>query len=751
MSTEPTDDAKLLRIKAEQMAGSAHIDDRQAVLLHELQVHQIELEMQNEDLRAAYTALEASRDSYQDLYEHAPVGYLTLAASGVIRAVNLTGTELLGQVRERLLGRRFSARIATQDRERWQQVFMRVYRDHAHHECHLTLVRADGSHWYARLDCIQPDTADRSMRITLTDLSARQKVEARLVLAASVFTHAREGIMITDPAGNLIEVNDAFSTITGYCRADVIGKNPRILASGMTEPALYSELWRSLRKSQHWQGQMWNRRRNGEIFSAQQTITAILDSEGVVQNYVSLFTDVTERHEHQRQLEYIAHYDPLTHLPNRTLFAQRMQQAMSVALLQGRKVAIAYLDLDGFKIVNDALGHETGDRVLSTIAQRMKQALREGCTLSRLGGDEFVVIIIGLEQICDCVPTLERLLAAVAEPMQLNSEYIQISTSIGVSYFPQEGEVGADQLLRQADQAMYQAKLEGKNRFHFFDAQHDLDLRGHNARLDRLDHAIRDNELVLHYQPKVNMRTGEVVGFEALVRWQHPEQGLVAPDLFLPLIEGNQLSEAIGDWVIECVLMQIEAWLSVGLRIPVSVNVGARQLQQPDFVSNLIKRLNIHPQVLPSLLMIEILETSALEDIEGVSGTIRACAAMGVRFALDDFGTGYSSLAYLKRLRVAQLKIDRSFVQAMLDDPENDSILQAILSLASAFKHEAIAEGVETAAQGARLLQLGCELGQGFGIAQPMPAEAVVDWMAQWQPGCLWQEPKGTQSVNNFD
>lgn len=379
------------------------------------------------------------------------------------------------------MGRRFSARIQTKDRERWQQVFMRACRGPVHHECDLTLTRGDGSHWYARLDCIQHNGVEFAVRITMTDLTERQKVESRLVLAASVFTHAREGIMITDPVGNLIEVNDAFTTITGYSRSDVIGKNPRILASGMTDPACYSELWRSLLESHHWQGEIWNRRRNGELFSARQTITAILDSEGVLQNYVSLFTDVTELHEHQRQLEYIAHYDPLTRLPNRVLLAKRMQQAMSAALLQGHQVVIAYLDLDGFKWVNDALGHETGDRVLTTIARRMKQTLREGCSLSRLGGDEFVAIIVELGQTTDSISALDRLLAAVAEPMLLNCEYIQISTSIGVSYFPQEGEVSADQLLRQADQAMYQAKLQGKNRFHFFDAQHDLDLRGYKG------------------------------------------------------------------------------------------------------------------------------------------------------------------------------------------------------------------------------------------------------------------------------
>ncbi|EIK97663.1 PAS/PAC and GAF sensor-containing diguanylate cyclase/phosphodiesterase [Pseudomonas sp. M47T1] len=710
-----------------------------AQLLYELQTHQAELQMQNEELRNAHIALEMSRDRYMDLYENAPVGYLTLNTQGLIEAVNQTGETLLGCSRDHLLNRRFASRVASQERDHWQQVFVRVCRASTPEECELTLRRADGSLWQARLNCVRHDNNPPMVRVSLTDLTARRNLESRLNLAASVFTHAREGIMITDASGIIVEVNDAFSTITGYSRHEAVGLNPRFLASGMTEPAYYAELWRCLLLDHHWQGDLWNRRHDGETFATRQTITAILDPHGRVQNYVSLFTDVTELHEHQRQLEYIAHYDPLTHLPNRVLLASRMQQAMTRALGLGSKLALAYLDLDGFKAINDLHGHDAGDRVLTTVARRMKHTLRDACTLARLGGDEFVALIVDLDQVYDSAPMLERLLAAASDEVQIGELAINLSASIGVSYYPQEGEISADQLLRQADQAMYQAKLAGKNRFHVFDAQHDLDLRGHNARLDRIDRAIREQELRLYYQPKVNLRTGEVVGAEALLRWQHPEKGLLMPDSFLPLIESNSLSEVIGDWVLESALSQVQAWQHAGVRIPVSVNVGARQLQHPDFVANLLERLAAHPDVDPRMLMIEILETSALEDIEGVSHTLRSCAAMGVRFALDDFGTGYSSLSYLKRLPVAQLKIDQTFIQGMLDAPEDISILQAILGLASAFRREIIAEGVDNAVQANRLLQLGCELAQGFGIAQPMPPEALPAWIARWHANPTWQ------------
>ena len=708
-------------------------------LLQELQAHQIELQMQNEELRHAQIALEASRDLYLDLYEHAPVGYLTVSLDGVIQAVNKTGEHLLGSPRDLLLRRRFASRVVADDSDRWQQVFARVCRSGSPEECEIGLNRPDGSHWVARLNCARHGEPHSSVRITLTDLTARRQIERRLNLAASVFTHAREAIMITDGDANILEVNDAFTTITGYSREQALGLNPRFLASGRTDPSQYQALWHCLQEEHHWQGDLWNRRRNGETFATRQTITAILDPIGQVQNYVSLFTDVTELHEHQRQLEYIAHYDPLTHLPNRVMLASRLQQAMLRAQSMGGKLALAYLDLDGFKAINDLHGHETGDRVLTTVARRMKHTLRDACTLSRLGGDEFVALIVDLDHVCDSALMLERLLAAASEVVHIGALPIELSASIGVSYYPQEGEVSADQLLRQADQAMYQAKLAGKNRFHVFDAQHDLDLRGHNARLDRIDRAIREQELRLYYQPKVNLRTGLVVGTEALLRWEHPEKGLLLPDSFLPLVESNALSEVIGDWVLDGALKQIQAWQRQGVQVPVSVNVGARQLQHPDFVANLTERLAAHPDVDPRMLMIEILETSALEDIEGVSQTLRTCAAMGVRFALDDFGTGYSSLSYLKRLPVAQLKIDQTFVQGMLDAPGDISILQAILGLASAFGREIIAEGVDNAAQAQRLLQMGCELAQGFGIAQPMTAAAMPAWIERWQNSPVWQ------------
>lgn len=449
-------------------------------------------------------------------------------------------------------------------------------------------------------------------------------------------------------------------------------------------------------------------------------------------------TDVTFQVEYQHQLEHIAHYDTLTGLPNRVLLADRLHQAMTQAQRRGNKLAVAYLDLDGFKAINDQYGHGVGDRLLTALAGHMKLSLRQGDTLARLGGDEFVAVILDLPDIESCVPLLTRLLAAAAEMVHEQGHALRVSASLGVTFYPQADAIDADQLLRQADQAMYQAKLSGKNRFHVFDTEQDRSVRGHHESLERIKQAVDEREFVLFYQPKVNMRSGVVIGAEALIRWQHPEYGLLPPANFLPLIADDPLSIEIGEWVLDAAMTQIESWKRIGLHLPVSVNIDAMHLEQADFVDRLARLLARHPQLVSGDLELEVLETSALEDIAHVSDVILACREMGVGFALDDFGTGYSSLTYLKRLPAGVLKIDQSFVRDMLDDPDDLAILDGVLGLSSAFRREAIAEGVETLAHGEILLKLGCDLGQGYVIARPMPASDIPDWQSAWRPDPSW-------------
>ncbi|MBA6328241.1 EAL domain-containing protein [Colwellia sp. MB02u-6] len=441
-------------------------------------------------------------------------------------------------------------------------------------------------------------------------------------------------------------------------------------------------------------------------------------------------------------LKLVAHYDLLTSLPNQVLLTERLSQAMKHCQRRNQSLAVAFMDLDGFKDVNDLHGHDVGDELLIEVAKRMKEALREGDTLARIGGDEFIAVMVDLENIEDSEPPLKRLLKAAADPVNLGDAAMQVSASIGVSLYPQD-HVDVGLLMRHADQAMYIAKQAGKNRYHFFDATQDSAITIQWKNIDDIRSALDRREFLLHYQPKVNMRTSEVIGVEALIRWQHPVRGLVPPLDFLPAIEGHALSLELGEWVIYTALSQINQWRSMGLALPISVNISAYQLQQRNFSTRLAASLSAHPDVNPHYLELEILETGVLSDINQVFDNMSACHDLGVRFALDDFGTGYSSLTHIKRLPAYLIKIDQSFVRDMLEDVDDLAIVESVIGLAKTFKREVIAEGVETIEHGVALLKLDCELAQGYGIARPMPSGNIPEWVSNWKADDSWQAYKG--------
>ena len=580
------------------------------------------------------------------------------------------------------------------------------------------------------------------------DITIKRQAEERMRLAASVFNHASEGITITDPKGTILEVNEAFTQITGYTREEAAGKNPRILQSGLQSREFYENMWRSLVENGRWSGEIWNRNKGGEIFAEEMVITAIRDAEGNTQNYVAHFTDVTRQKEQARELERMAQYDALTGLPNRLLLRDRLQQAMAHARRSNQSLAVAYFDLDGFGTINDEYGQETGDRMLAALAQRLKRALREGDTLAKLGGDEFVAVLLDLPRNEDALPVMNRLLRAAARQVHIGTEVLRVSASIGVAFYSGSAETDGDGLLSDARQALQQAKTNGKNRYHILDPVQDMANRGHFESLQGIRQALHRHEFVLYYQPQVNMRTGKLAGVEALVRWQHPRRGLLAPDAFLPVIENHPLLAELDRWAIDHALTQIEAWQDDGLEIPVSVNVSAQELQQADFVDWLRRRLAVHSRVKPSMLQLEVLETTALQDLARTSEVLEACRQMGVSFALDDFGTGYSSLTYLKHLPTKVLKIDQSFVRDMVEEPESLGILEAVLALATAFRREVVAEGVETVEHGVMLLQLGCEVAQGYGVARPMPPHDLPGWLARWRPDPRWVATPEVRSGN---
>ncbi|MFT5716945.1 MAG: diguanylate cyclase (GGDEF)-like protein/PAS domain S-box-containing protein [Oleiphilaceae bacterium] len=444
--------------------------------------------------------------------------------------------------------------------------------------------------------------------------------------------------------------------------------------------------------------------------------------------------------EYQKQLEHIAHYDILTNLPNRSLLGDRISQSMLQCQRHAQSLAVVFLDLDGFKAVNDAYGHDKGDELLIELSTRMKDSLREGDSLARIGGDEFVAVLTDLARFEDCELVLERLLLATSEPIVIDDIVLTISASIGVTLYPKDN-VDADLLMRHADQAMYVAKASGKNCYHLFDTAQDDAVKVQQESLEAIRNALDNHEFVLYYQPKVNMRTGLVTGTEALIRWQHPQRGLLNPIEFLPMIENHSMMIEVGEWVIDSALVQISQWQEIGLNLPlnISVNIAAVQLQQPNFSQRLKALLVSHTDVEPGYLELEVLETSALDDVNHVSTIMSDCMVLGVKFALDDFGTGYSSLTHLRRLPANLVKIDQSFVRDMMFDVDDLAIVEGVIALAKSFKREVIAEGVETIEHGTALLQMGCDLAQGYGIARPMQASDIPAWISDWKPDVSWQ------------
>lgn len=570
------------------------------------------------------------------------------------------------------------------------------------------------------------------------DVTDRFRLNEQQKIALSVFSEAIEGIMITDPNGNIIDVNKAFCHITGYDKSAVIGQNANILNSGLQAKSFYRKLWRQIKLQGFWSGEIWNRRANGAVYPEQLKIQAVRNTNMAISHYIAMFTDLSPIKAKQQQLNLLQHFDPLTQLPNRQVLVAHLAKQLKQKQRVSQSIAVLYLDLDNFQAINQQFGSKFGDKALKILANRYTKIMQSQHLLAKVDGDEFIIVLSDLTDATTMTQILDALLKSTSKPMSIHGVKTKITASIGAALAGTAESLEAEQLIRQAEQALYQAKLAGKNHYHLFDSLVDANRREHFEFLNHIKKALTEQQFVLYYQPKIALRTGELKGFEALIRWQHPEKGLLMPNSFIPLLKNHPLMLELGHWVLSAALTQLTTWNAQNLYSRISVNIDSMQLNNENFAEHILNLFAAYPTVQYQQLELEILETGALEQLDKTSGIIKLLQSKGIDFALDDFGTGYSSLTFLKELPANIVKIDQSFIRQMLNDPEQMIITDAMISLAKKLQRKLVAEGVESYEHGLLLSALGCDLAQGYFIAKPMPVTEIDAWLAQWQVPEAW-------------
>jgi two-component system CheB/CheR fusion protein len=678
----------------------------------------------NTDLTLAQLRTQESQQRLLSIMNHAMSLISVKDAAGCYEFVNhrfemmfgLSASEVIGKTDDQLFGSQIGQLMRLGDLD--------VMRQLAAVESSDGIALAGGTLW---LDCIRFPIFDvsgklRSICTQANDVTHRRQADQQLRLAAKVFERSGEAILITDAHANILSINASFTRITGYAAEEVLGKNPSILKSGRTSPEFYQAMWFSLQEQGAWQGEIANRRKNGEVYPEWLTINAVKNDEGQVVNYVAIFGDITTLKISQQRIEFLATHDELTGLPNRSLLSDRLNQSLFHAKRQTGRLAVLFIDLDNFKNINDTLGHDVGDRLLIQATQRLQQCVRDADTLARIGGDEFVAVLtdIKLEEVNTVAG---RIVDCLAASFLIGENRLHVSASIGISLFPDDGEDSIS-LLKNADTAMYRAKDRGRNQYQFFADEMKVVALQRMTLETGLRMALERDHLHMVYQPKIDLDSGLLIGAEALLRWEDPVLGAVSPAQFIPVAEGCGLIAAVGARVFDLVLQQIAAWRLQGLEVPrVAINVSTHQLRDADFVANLTARLGVNG-VPAHGISIEITESALMQKIEVVRDKLMQLKAMGTHVSVDDFGTGYSSLAYLRKLPLNELKVDRSFVDGIAFEPDDRSIAKTIIDMAHALGFRVVAEGVETQDQLDILAQDGCDVVQGYLLHRPLNAEA---------------------------
>ncbi|WP_163031057.1 sensor domain-containing protein [Pseudomonas viridiflava] len=675
-------------------------------------------------LKQAQRQLQLSEEKFAKAFHASPDGLtISRVRDGVILEVNEGFCRITGYTEKQCLERSTLELGIWADLSERQTMIEHIKLHGSVHEFRTRIRGSEGNIRLCELSAhpVLIDGEDCLLTIS-RDVTERQHMQEKLHLAATVFESTAEGVLITDTRQRIHAVNRAFSEITGYSEAEAIGHTPRLLASGQHDSAFYAAMWHQLTAEGHWQGEIYNRRKNGDIYPSWLTISAVRNKDDLITHFVAVFADISSLKHAQARLDYQAHHDPLTGLPNRTLFENRLQTALLHSEESGSLGAVLFLDLDRFKHINDSLGHPVGDLLLKGIAQRLKEHLRDIDTVARLGGDEFIVLLPGLLQPSDAVSIANKLLACFSAPFQAGEHEFFISSSIGCSLFPTDGTDVAT-LVKNADAAMYRSKAKGRNRVESYTRDLTSQASERIALEQELRRALDRNELSLSFQPKTSLHTNTMVGAEALIRWSHPTFGEVPPEHFIPLAEENGMILQIGDWVIEQACLQMHAWRKTHKPFgPLSVNLAGAQLRQPHLVAR-IEQLLADNGLEPGCLQLEITENFIMSQTQEALAVLHKLKKLGVQLAIDDFGTGYSSLSYLKRLPLDILKIDQSFVRGLPEDTHDAAIVRAIIALGRSMQLTVIAEGVENSEQQQFLAAEGCEQMQGYIVSLPLPPE----------------------------
>jgi len=629
--------------------------------------------------------------------------------------------------------KRFLQIVHPEDRERVDQAYRNALRNREPYEVEHRMITTDGHVRQIRERGESSyDEDGKPLRSigTAQDITDIRRMESQMQLLGTAFHHSGEAIMITDHDNRIVTVNPAFTTLTGYSQQEVVGRNPSMLSAGRTEAADYEKMWTAIVQKGYWQGEVWDRRKDGGVYPKWLSISVMRDDEGSIRYYIAHFTDVSAERATEARLHHMAHHDMLTGLHNRFSLKDRLEHALALARRESSRVALLFIDLDRFKVINDTLGHHVGDELLIHVSRRLRQCVRESDMVARLGGDEFVVMLSGVEHSSSVAMVAEKLVASVAEPYPVGAHTLYTTPSIGIAIYPMDGNDG-ETLMKNADAAMYHAKSAGRNNFQFFDA------KMNEAALERLgiEHALRQalgrEEFRLHYQPVIDVRTGRVSSVEALIRWQHPTRGLLAPGMFIGVAEETGLIQPIGDWVIWAACRQLADFRAAGIAgVKMAINISAIQMRNSD-LSVLARGIIEAYSLVPGDLVFEITESVAMEHPDETVRVLDILHDMGVKLALDDFGTGYSSLSYLRMFALDKLKLDRSFVEDIGQDIDGQVICDATIGLAHNLGLEVVAEGVETEEQLAYLKARGCNLIQGYLFSRPVPADEVIAFIRE--------------------